>query len=131
MAQQLELPNKLYFRIGETAKIVGVKPYVLRYWETEFSILKPGKTPSRHRLYRRRDVEMLLEIKTLLYEDGFTIAGAKKKLKESENGRQDENGTLLIVPLEETIATLPQSHNHLQLLRAIREDLLVLYNMLS
>ncbi len=131
MAQQLELPNKLYFRIGETAKIVGVKPYVLRYWETEFSILKPGKTPSRHRLYRRRDVEMLLEIKTLLYEDGFTIAGAKKKLKESENGRQDENGPLLIVPLEETIAALPQSHNHLQLLRAIREDLLVLYNMLS
>ena len=78
----VELPNKLYFRIGEVAKILGVKPYVLRYWETEFSVLKPGKTPSRHRLYRRRDVETLLEIKRLLYEEGFTIVGAKKKLKE-------------------------------------------------
>ena len=130
MAQQVELPNKLYFRIGEVAKIVGVKPYVLRYWETEFSILKPGKTPSRHRLYRRRDVEMLLEIKTLLYEDGFTIAGAKKKLKESENEREDEKDASSTVPLEQTIAVLPQSQNHLHLLRAIRDDLLMLYNML-
>jgi len=131
VAQQAELPNKLYFRIGEVAKIVGVKPYVLRYWETEFSILKPGKTPSRHRLYRRRDVEMLLEIKTLLYEEGFTIAGAKKKLKETENGKEDEKDIPLIVPLEQTIAVLPQAQNHLQLLRALRDDLLVLYNMLT
>ncbi len=79
---QVELPDKLYFKIGEVARIVGVKPYVLRYWETEFSILKPGKTPSRHRLYRRRDVETLLEIKRLLYEEGYTIAGAKKRIKE-------------------------------------------------
>ena len=127
VAQQAELPNKLYFRIGEVAKIVGVKPYVLRYWETEFSILKPGKTPSQHRLYRRRDVEMLLEIKTLLYEDGFTIAGAKKRLKESE----EEKDVPPTVPLEQTIAALPQSQNHLQLLRAIRDDLLMLYNMLT
>ena len=81
---QVEFPNKLYFRIGEVAKIIGVKPYVLRYWETEFSVLKPGKTPSRHRLYRRRDVETLLEIKYLLYEEGFTIAGARKRLKDGE-----------------------------------------------
>lgn len=81
---QVEFPNKLYFRIGEVAKIIGVKPYVLRYWETEFSVLKPGKTPSRHRLYRRRDVETLIEIKYLLYEEGFTIAGAKKRLKDGE-----------------------------------------------
>ncbi len=81
---QVEFPNKLYFRIGEVAKIIGVKPYVLRYWETEFSVLKPGKTPSRHRLYRRHDVETLLEIKYLLYEEGFTIAGAKKRLKDGE-----------------------------------------------
>src|SRR5260221_12894160 len=80
----VELPNKLYFRIGEVAKILGVKPYVLRYWETEFSVLKPGKTPSRHRLYRKRDVETLLEIKRLLYEEGFTIAGGKKRFKENE-----------------------------------------------
>ena len=87
---QVEFPNKLYFRIGEVAKIIGVKPYVLRYWETEFSVLKPGKTPSRHRLYRRRDVETLLEIKYLLYEEGFTIAGAKKRLKD---GEKEEEGS--------------------------------------
>ena len=131
MAQQAELPNKLYFRIGEVAKIVGVKPYVLRYWETEFSILKPGKTPSRHRLYRRRDVEMLLEIKSLLYEEGFTIAGAKKKLKETENGKSDEKEILPAVSLlSDAVTTLPQDHGHRELLRTIREDLLVLYNML-
>lgn len=134
MIQQPELPNKLYFRIGEVAKIVGVKPYVLRYWETEFSILKPGKTPSRHRLYRRHDVEMLLEIKTLLYEEGFTIAGAKKKLKETENGeeRAEEKEILPAVSLlSDAVTTLPQDNSHRELLRTIREDLLVLYNMLA
>ena len=76
-----ELPDKLYFKIGEVARIVGVKPYVLRYWETEFSIIRPGKTRSRHRLYRRRDVEALLEIKRLLHQERYTIEGAKKHLK--------------------------------------------------
>ncbi len=75
------LPDKLYFKIGEVAAIVGVKPYVLRYWESEFSIVKPAKTRSKHRLYRRRDVETLLEIKRLLHEQRFTIEGARKYLK--------------------------------------------------
>jgi len=73
--------DKLYFKIGEVAKIVGVKPYVLRYWETEFSILKPGKTKSKHRLYRRKDVETLLRIKQLLHNERFTIEGARRQLK--------------------------------------------------
>jgi len=76
------LGDKLYFKIGEVARIVGVKPYVLRYWETEFSILKPGKTRSKHRLYRRRDVDLLLKIKDLLHTRRFTIEGARKKLRE-------------------------------------------------
>jgi len=75
------LPDKLYFKIGEVAELVGVKPYVLRYWESEFSILKPTKAKSKHRLYRRRDVEMLLQIKQLLHDERFTIEGARKKLK--------------------------------------------------
>jgi DNA-binding transcriptional MerR regulator len=79
----VELPDKLYFKIGEVAKLVGVKPYVLRYWETEFSILRPGKTRSKHRLYRRKDVETLLEIRRLLYTERFTIEGAKRRLRES------------------------------------------------
>lgn len=74
-------PEKLYFKIGEVAKIVGVKPYVLRYWETEFSVVKPGKTRSKHRLYRRKDVETLLRIKDLLHDQRFTIEGARKQLR--------------------------------------------------
>ncbi|HET7713717.1 MAG TPA: MerR family transcriptional regulator [Patescibacteria group bacterium] len=125
---QTVLPNKLYFRIGEVAKLVGVKPYVLRYWETEFTILRPGKTPSHHRLYRRRDVEMLLEIKKLLYEEGFTIAGAKKKLRDSDMGGETERALSLPV----TASSPPlQSCDHLQLLRSIREDLRTLHDMLS
>jgi DNA-binding transcriptional MerR regulator len=125
---QTVLPNKLYFRIGEVAKIVGVKPYVLRYWETEFTILRPGKTPSHHRLYRRRDVETLLEIKKLLYEEGFTIAGAKKKLKDNEIGEEVEMA--LSLPVLES-RSYPQSCDHLQLLRDIREDLQTLHAILS
>jgi DNA-binding transcriptional MerR regulator len=84
-----QLPDKLYFKIGEVAAIVGVKPYVLRYWESEFNIVKPAKTRSKHRLYRRRDVETLLEIKRLLHEQRFTIAGARKYLKSApRDGRR-------------------------------------------
>jgi DNA-binding transcriptional MerR regulator len=79
---EVELPDKLYFKIGEVAKLIGVKPYVLRYWETEFSVVRPGKTRSRHRLYRRRDVETLLEIRRLLYGERYTIEGAKRRLRE-------------------------------------------------
>ena len=78
----VDVPDKLYFKIGEVARMVGVKPCVLRYWESEFSVLRPGKTRSRHRLYRRKDVETLLEIRRLLYAEGYTIAGAKRRLRE-------------------------------------------------
>ncbi|MBX9603213.1 MAG: MerR family transcriptional regulator [Bryobacteraceae bacterium] len=73
-----EIPDKLYFRIGEVARLAGIKPYVLRFWESEFPGLGPKKSGSGHRLYRRKDVEMVLEIKHLLYEKRFTIEGARK-----------------------------------------------------
>ncbi len=76
----LEIPNKLYFRIGEVAKLAGIKPYVLRFWETEFPALGPKKSGTGHRLYRRKDVELVLEIKRLLYEKRYTIEGARKTL---------------------------------------------------
>jgi DNA-binding transcriptional MerR regulator len=76
-----EIPNKLYFRIGEVAKLAGIKPYVLRFWESEFTGLGPKKSGTGHRLYRRKDVEMVLEIKRLLYEKRFTIEGARKILE--------------------------------------------------
>ena len=75
-----DIPDKLYFKIGEVADIVGVEAYVLRFWETEFPSLAPKKTDSGHRLYRRKDVETVLRIKELLYDKGFTIAGARKRL---------------------------------------------------
>lgn len=76
------IPNKLYFRIGEVADLLEVKPYVLRYWETEFPDVKPSKSKSGQRLYKRRDVEMLVRIRELLYGERFTINGARKRLKE-------------------------------------------------
>jgi DNA-binding transcriptional MerR regulator len=90
-----QLPDKLYFKIGEVADIVGVKPYVLRYWESEFSMVKPAKTRSKHRLYRRKDVETLLQIKRLLHEQRFTIEGARKRLK----GLQKEERQQIEMPL--------------------------------
>lgn len=75
-----EIPDKLYFRIGEVSKLAGIKPYVLRFWETEFPGLGPKKSGTGHRLYRRKDVELVLEIKRLLYEKRYTIEGARKAL---------------------------------------------------
>lgn len=86
LAQQAgEIPDKLYFRIGEVSRLVGVKPFVLRYWESEFSALAPKKSGAKntgtgHRLYRRKDVELALEIKRLLYDNRYTIEGARNFL---------------------------------------------------
>src|SRR5262245_52648612 len=89
MTRPLELPAKLFFRIGEVANLVGVEPHVLRYWEREFRSIRPTKSAKGQRVYSRKDVENLLRVRDLLYRDGFTIAGAKKKLHEprSEPGQ--------------------------------------------
>jgi len=76
-----DIPDKLYFKIGEVADLLGVEPYVLRYWETEFPVLSPKKSGTGHRLYRRKDVELLLRIKHLLYDKRFTIEGARQSLQ--------------------------------------------------
>lgn len=76
------VPDKLYFRIGEVARLARLHAYVLRFWEKEFPMLKPTKTNTGHRMYRRKDVELVLEIKKLLYTEGFTIDGARKKLRQ-------------------------------------------------
>src|ERR1700757_739013 len=82
-----KIPNKLFFKIGEVCEITDTQPYVLRYWESEFPALAPAKNSSGQRIYRRRDIETVLRIKQLLYEEGFTIAGAKKKLEAEMAGR--------------------------------------------
>ena len=86
------IPNKLFFKIGEVCEITDTQPYVLRYWESEFPALAPAKNSSGQRIYRRRDIETVLRIKQLLYEEGFTIAGAKKRLELEMAGRTTTPG---------------------------------------
>ena len=86
------LPEKLYFKIGEVAELAGVEPYVLRYWESEFKEISPFKSRSRQRLYRKKDIETVFSIKKLLYDEGFTIEGAKKRMKEMKSeGTAEKN----------------------------------------
>lgn len=80
MPDSVEIPNKLYFRIGEVCRLLKLEPYVLRFWESEFPTLSPTKGANGRRMYRKKDVEMVVTIKDLLYERGFTIAGARKVL---------------------------------------------------
>ena len=80
------VPDKTYFRIGEVAKLVGVEPYVLRFWETEFKTMVPPKSRSKQRMYRRKDLETILVVKHLLYGERFTIEGARKRLIELQRG---------------------------------------------
>lgn len=109
----LEIPDKLYFRIGEVSRLARIKPYVLRYWETEFPGLGPKKSGTGQRLFRRKDVELVLEIKRLLYDKRFTIEGARKHLenrgkvdpaaaRESARNSQRRQGELFTPPLLET-----------------------------
>jgi DNA-binding transcriptional MerR regulator len=89
MSAERKVPNKLFFKIGEVCEITDTQPYVLRYWESEFPALAPAKNSSGQRIYRRRDIDTVLRIKQLLYDEGFTIAGAKKRLESEMAGRVD------------------------------------------
>jgi DNA-binding transcriptional MerR regulator len=111
------IPEKLYFKIGEISQITGVEPYVLRYWESEFKIVTPARTHSKQRLYRRRDLELILEIKKLLYDEKFTIAGAKKKLRKMK--ANDEKQMKLDLPEK-------KYHNALLQVKKELEDLQLL-----
>jgi DNA-binding transcriptional MerR regulator len=138
------IPDKLFFKIGEVCDLVGVQAHVLRYWETEFPSLQPQKNRAGQRTYRRKDVEMALRIKQLLYEEGFTIAGAKRKLMSEGRGGSTR---LQIVPPGATSSDLggappaeppslpeppPQtsrlSRDTIKRLRLMAEDLLTTLN---
>ena len=112
------IPDKLYFRIGEVSELTRTKAFVLRYWETEFSGLRPVKGKSGHRLYRRKDVERIFQIRRLLYEKGFTIEGARRHLA-SEGKDPAEQAHLFQPPLA------------LKELKAIRQELQTVLTMLS
>ena len=95
-----QIPNKLFFRIGEVCKIVDLEPFVLRFWETEFPNLAPEKSKSGHRVYKRKDIEMVLRIKELLYERGYTIAGARKQLTRTRASKEDRARRLSLIQKE-------------------------------
>ena len=92
------IPDKLYFRIGEVASLCRLPAYVLRFWETEFPQLKPVKSSTGQRMYRKRDVESVVRIKKLLYEDGFTIAGARVQLR--DENKSDRTQSALPFPMK-------------------------------
>jgi DNA-binding transcriptional MerR regulator len=102
-----QIPNKLFFKIGEVCEITDTQPYVLRYWESEFPALAPAKNSSGQRIYRRKDIETVLRIKQLLYEEGFTIAGAKKRLEAEAAGRGTTPNSMASGPDTATTAEPP------------------------
>ena len=115
--------DRLYYRIGEVSRITGLKPHVLRYWESEFKVIKPYKAGSLQRLYRKKDLEIIQKIKKLLYEEGFTIAGAKKKIRDIERAENQQTKLRLVERWPD--------RNDLELLDAIREELKGIRKMLE
>jgi DNA-binding transcriptional MerR regulator len=114
--------ERLYYRIGEVSRITGLKPHVLRYWESEFKVIRPYKG-SLQRLYRKKDLDLILKIKKLLYEDGFTIAGAKKKIRDLERAANKQMKLRLVEK--------GSNGKDRELLVAIREELKGIRNMLE
>ncbi len=125
-----EIPEKSLFRIGEVSRLTATKAFVLRYWESEFPVLQPVKSPSGHRLYRREDIETIFEIKRLLYDEGFTIAGARKHLAEQNGGEQEASPEPVLEapppPRQE-----PVSRAQRKLLLDLHEELLAILTLLE
>jgi len=142
MQSPSRIPEKLFFRIGEVCDLIKVQPHVLRYWETEFPMLAPQKNRAGQRVYRRKDVEMVLRIRDLLYEEKFTIAGAKKKLLDelrgantrarlAEDESESEGSTDLAASTASTSkdnSSSPQTRRVLRMIKADLEDLLTRLN---
>lgn len=124
-----EIPDKQYFKIGEVSALTALEPYVLRYWETEFKSIRPVRMGSNQRLYRRRDVEIILEIKYLLYQEGFTIAGAKKKVLHHKRDKEcpaEQEAPAVALP-----EAVPEDGQLRDLLKAVRHELLELKQLLA
>ena len=109
-----EIPDKLYFKIGEVSELLGVEPYVLRYWETEFPVLSPKKSGTGHRLYRRKDVELLLRIKHLLYDKRYTIEGARQSLHSEARAPKPARATKRVQAELFSVDLLPDIRRELQ-----------------
>ena len=114
----MDFPDKLYYRIGEVSKIAGVPAYVLRFWESEFSAIRPGRTPSGQRLYRKKDVELILTVKQLLYDKKFTIEGARNQLAITPNIVSSSDDEMSIKH-----TTVVQSNKEASVLLEVRDQL--------
>lgn len=124
---QPTIPDKLYFKIGEVGKLAQVPTHVLRYWETEFKGIKPKRASSKQRLYRRQDVELILRIKTLLHEQGYTIAGARKLIESGEDTSQVINQQ--VAPPTQHSPTAPSKT--LQILGQLKRELMQLQSIIN
>src|SRR5277367_99127 len=133
----LPLGDETLFRIGEVSRLTATKTFVLRYWETEFPTLQPVKSPSGHRLYRREDIETVFEIKRLLYDEGFTIVGARKHLAEQAagnggaNSSTGESGTERIAAPTRSAHREPPSRAQRKFLLDLHEELLAVLTLLE
>jgi len=130
-----QIPNKLFFKIGEVCEITDTQPYVLRYWESEFPALAPAKNSSGQRIYRRKDIETVLRIKQLLYDEGFTIAGAKKRLETELGGRGGTPAAMASLP-ETVVANVepeppPRADATREVLQEVREHLRQILTLLD
>lgn len=117
-SDEIEIPERLYFRIGEVGRICQLPAYVLRFWQTEFSQLKPTKSSTGQRMYRRRDVEFVVRIKKLLYEEGYTIAGARQLLKSEASKSKDQTAL--------PFAALPDNKDGLKRVRQQLQEILTI-----
>ena len=121
-----QIPDRLCFRIGDVKKLVGVEPYVLRFWENEFPMLQPKKGSTGHREYKRKDVELLLEIKRLLYDEGFTIPGARKAIRGRSRSDRRKRETLEKAPQLLLLTDPPDLRPALARIRRELEDIAAL-----
>ncbi len=134
-SEQPNIPNKLYFRINDVAEICGIQPYILRYWESEFPMLRPERDEKGERRYRKSDIELILQIKKLVYEQKFTLAGARQQLKAMRRG----SGAAATPPPESApapqepprVADAEWVREMTQTIGQLREELTAVYRLLS
>ena len=130
----LEIPDKLYFKIGEVAELAGVKPHVLRYWESEFGSFRPSKSKTNQRLYQKKDIEFVVQLKELLHNQGYTIVGARKKMRElsragakvtsaAQQGQSEDSSDQMMLPLVSGFDS--------ELINEIRDDIVRLRDSLK
>jgi DNA-binding transcriptional MerR regulator len=124
--QTPQIPDRLFFRIGDVSELTGVETYVLRFWESEFPMLSPKKTSSGQRQYRRKDVETVLEIKRLLYAEGYTIAGARKAIREQTKRKRKAGPEVAATKKSQPVLFSPQPG-----LDGIKKELQGILNLLA